>query len=1089
MQRHTLIKMFFAGAAALWLAISTPVFGQGVTTSALNGFVTDKQDKPIGGATVTVVQETTGTHATTTTRANGQYNLSGLQPGGPYTVTVLPANGEPLSQKDVYLDLDQSRTVNFGGAADVVRMQAFVVEGSKESTFNAGQMGTGSSFSAEQIASIASIRRDPQDIANLDPRINLLQYSNGSYEYQMSAQGQNYRYNSFLIDGVQANDPFGLNNNGYAGLRSPIPPEWIAALNIEVNPYDLANNGFTGARSNVVLKSGTNDFHGSVYTNYTGTRLRGPNPVNGLHEPRQDHDFGFTSGGPIIPNKLFYFVGYDSFRSTVAPPTQNFNPNDNPTDAAVVQQIITKAQSYGYDSGTMNAGSTITKQQSFLAKIDWNISDTQKVTVTWRRNAGQTPNFADYTGTTTTSFSNHWYQVNRINDSFVVKVNSDWSAFIPNLRTEASGAFSRYNGSAKPNGTPFPEVAVGGISGTELNGVTTSSGFIYLGTNYSYQVNSLFTKNYDGHLYGEYSWGNHTFKFGGDSNKTQYNNAFIQYAYGSYSFYNVADWVAATPTGITLATASTGFALGQAIAHWSLTDFGALFQDTWRPNERFTLLAGLRFDDPYVPGKPPFSQSFTNAFGFRNDTGFSGNYAIAPRVAFNYSLPGTRKTQIRGGVGLFQGTNPAVWLSNAFSNTGAVSRASIGNSAAVIPNYTFTANPNAQPLPPTSSAPPLPVYNVTDPNFKWPSSWKANLALDHQLPFLGLIFTAEINEILVNKALFYESLNIKAGTTAAMPDSRNHYAGNIYPGYNTGVSNVGGVSIPTGATSGSGASLQANPSFSNVMYLTNTNQGGAQDYSLALKRPMKDHWAASLAYTHSHATEVDALTSSVATSNYNNQVTTNPNENIARPTDNTVPDKVVLTMSREFNFFKSKNALTTFSMQYIAQTGHPYSYAFKGDANGDGIQGNDAFYVPTGPNDPKVVWANPAEQTAFFQFLANTPELAKWSGQIAPRNSEFASWAKLFNVHVEQQIPLYRRARMSAFMDIFNFGNLLSKKWGQVALYDFPYSRTIAGAAYNAAGNGGQGQYIYFFNSNTLGQLAIYTDSRWQIQVGAKIEF
>ena len=204
-----------------------------------------------------------------------------------------------------------------------------------------------------------------------------------------------------------------------------------------------------------------------------------------------------------------------------------------------------------------------------------------------------------------------------------------------------------------------------------------------------------------------------------------------------------------------------------------------------------------------------------------------------------------------------------------------------------------------------------------------------------------------------------------------------------------------------------------------------------------------------------------------------------------------MPNKVVATFAREFLFFKRNDAKTTIAAQWIQEAGHPYSFTFFGDADGSGIANRSLFYVPNGPTDPKVTWASATEEANFFQFLANTPDLAKWQGQVVPRNSAFAPWEKTLNLHIEQEIPVASTGvKLKAFLDCYNFANLLDRDWGITEVYDFPYSRTIAGTAYNPAGNGGAGQYIYTFNSATLGNETIYSDmSRWNVQIGIKLEF
>ena len=1092
--QNSFVKCFLAaGVATLALALGTSAFAQGVTTSGINGFVTDKSGRPVDGVVITLLHESSGTRTTTTTRSNGQYTISGQRVGGPYTVSVSGRDFQPQSQKDVYLSLDQGQTINFVLSTEVIAMEAFVVAGTRDTTFDAAKMGSNTSFAAPEIAEIPTVRRDVQDLANLDSRISLTE-NTGQVEFSVSAQGQNSRFNSFLIDGVQSNDPFGLNANGFASLRSPVPLNFLASLSIDLSPYDVTRTGFTGALINAVIKSGTNDFHGSIYGYYTGKNamLRGKNPVLGTYDQLQERTQGASFSGPIIRNKLFFFLGWEYFKRVQAAPGQVFSP-----DPAVVAQIIAAAKNYGYDPGTAGASSAVSKQKTYIAKLDWNINQNERATFSYRRTDSGTPNFSDFNGSTYTSLSNHWYQAKRINDVYNLQLNSQWS---PDFRTEAVVQFSKYNGTASPYGAPFPHIFINGVPGTNLQTgatISSSSGAVDIGTNYSYQDNVLFTKNYHGQLYGEYSWGSHTFKFGGDSDKNQYDDRYVQYYFGAYAFASPAAFAAGTPNYLQYQQAAPGYTVPQSYAYYSMTDFGALVQDTWKPNQNLTVSAGLRFDYPWFPGKPPYNATFQNTFGFSNTTTATGNYTIAPRLGINYTFPkswlpkvlGERKTQVRGGIGLFQGTNPAVWVANSYQTAGVLNYVTYGSStssttAAPITQLTEPAfNPNptyVQTLPPPAA--PAATINITDPNFKTPTSWKGNLGIDHTLPWWDLVATAEANFIVVEKGIDYRHLNLRSVGT--LPDGRI-----LYSAYYDAATNAVRIDPATGKT----ATRYIYSNFGPVLDLVNTTKGGSQAYTVGMRRPMKNHWAFSVFYTHTHATEVQALTSSVATSNFNNRATVNPNEGAAVHSNYNIPNKLVVSATREFNFFNRTDAMTRLTAVFRLQTGHAYSWVFYGDANGDAQSGNDAFYVPLSPDDGRIIWSSTANRDAFFAWMAGT-DLKKYMGQIVPPNSSNNPEQQTVDLHIEQQLPMpyYNKVRLSLYLDCLNFANLLNSRWGAITGLDFGtgysgYSR-VSGVTsnYNAATN----QYKYTWSASNVSAQPPFTDlSRWQVQLGARLEF
>lgn len=1057
------------GAAALLLA--TAAYGQGVTTSAINGFVTDPQGRPLSGAVVTVVLEDTGTRAQATTNADGQYNLPGLRIGGPYTVTVDAAGYHAAPQEGIFLNAGVAESVNFRVSSEIVHLQAFHVTESRDPTFSGERTSNSTMLAATQIEEVPVVRQDIQELADLDPRINLVE-NTSTGEFQLSAQGQNFRYNSFLIDGLESNDPFGLNGNGFASQRSPVPLQALENFSVNFSPYDVRYTGFTGALMNAVTKSGTNTFHGSIDYRYSDQDLRGKNPVSGERETFRDRTYTLTLGGPIVRDRLFFFLAYDDFRRVAAPPFAYFVP----TDPAQIQQIVAKAKSYGYDPGDFNANNVST-QKTYLAKIDWNINEKHHLKVSYRRTDGSTPQFAAFNYTFTTSFSNHWFQQPRVSDNYVAQLDSQWTS---NFHTEATVAYLKYDGTPRNNGKPFPQVTIDGITGRE-DGAPITTGSVILGTEYSRMLNAITTKDKLGKFYADYTWGNHVFLAGVDADKTDYNNRFVQYYYGAYQFDTVADWLAGGPVyRYQDAQLFPGYTLDSAFAEWSATSYGAVLQDTWRPNERLTLTGGLRLTYPYVPTSPAVATGFATA-GFtyrgapitRNNTTNNGNETLAPRLSFNYEVPADRKTAIRGGVGLFSGTNPAVWLSNAYSKAGQINTVT----ATRPKNLTFEPDVTQQPVPPGTL--PTPEIDVTDPDFRTTTYWKSNLALDHQLPFLGLILTIEGSYNKVAKAPFVAALNMKRGAVAFGPDGRERYAGSIYPGYRTGVPGV-----PTGYTSMGSSSMVLNPKFYNVYYLTDTNRGSEHDVTIGFHRPMKNRWAFSFYWTRMHATEVTPLTSSVAGSNFTYRPVVNPNEDVAYTSNYEVPDKIVATLSHEFRFLSARHTSTFVSAVFRSQTGHPYSWVFRGDANGDGISGNDLFYMPAGPNDPRVTWYSPAERDAFFAFAAANG-LNRYAGMIIPRNSDFSEWQKTLDVHISQQIPIYGHARLELFLDCINFANLLNKHWGVVEGIDYPYTRSAVGATITA-----DNKYEYFFNNNTKQDTEIFTDlARWQMQAGARLKF
>ncbi len=1066
MHKSNLLKFLLTGALALWLAVGSLTMGQGITTSGVSGTVTDKQGNPVGGATVTIVHEPSGTRSTATTRANGQFNQSGLRIGGPYTVAVGSVGDlKAESQSGIYLDLSSNQKVDFTLGSGVVQLDAFTVAETRDTTFGTGKMGSGSNFNEEALTNTASVRRNVQDVAKNDSRFYLGSLDQGG---QLSAQGQNFRFNTFLIDGVQANDSFGLASNGFPSLRGPIPLEALEAINIELNPYDVRKAGFTGALINAVTKSGTNEFHGMVYYEKTDQDMRAKNPNTDVRDIFKERTWGLTLGGPIIKDKLFFFGSYDDFSRVSSPPSQVFSITGSTSDT----DITARAKVLNFDPGSFGALNT-PFQKTYIGKLDWNISNNHRASLTYRKNDGQDTVFSNFTSSTSTSYSSNWYDQPRLTESYTAKLFSNWT---PDLSTELSYSTTKSDGSPSSRSpSAFPEIIIQNVSGTRVSNNTPMTGTVYMGTEFSRQLNYIKTDTKDASFAVNYSMGDHTFTVGTDYQKVEIENAFLQAFLGQYTFSSIANWQAGIASTFAQAIYAPGTSAIDAVSIFGLSSYGVYAQDSWRPNSRLNIVAGLRLDwldfgnDPIpVPTTPNYSEaSFRTAFGIPSNTSASGNYTVGPRVGFTYELDTTRKTQLRGGVGLFQGRSPAVYLSNAYSNRGVSAR--ITNS-----NVTFSPTGSVSGAFPASA---LAIVNVTDPDFKQPVTWKSNVAIDHTLPFGGLIFTMEASLLKVDSALHTINLNLRE--TGLMPDGRIRYAG-----------------APTNTTSGARGSSNnnnytnvahyLNAGFADVYKLTNSSKGGGKDFTISLRKPMKKNWEASLSVTHSDYTEVSPSTSSTAVSNYNNRAVFNPNEDVDSTSNTNIKDRVVLMATRKFEFIKGYP--TTVAAVYEARTGHPYSWVFYGDANGDGFTFNDLLYVPSGENDSRVRWTSTTERDNFFAF-ARSNGLMKYANGVAPRNSETSPWTQTMDLKFTQKISIYKNLSTELYLNVINIGNMLNKKWGLLEEVPFSYKRAVVGATYDAVLN----QYVYTFNTTTLNPVPITArdtpESRWQVQAGARISF
>ena len=1058
----TVIRNLLTGAWALLFAFATAAFGQGVTSSNISGIVSDAAGKPISGAIVTVVYAPTNSTTTTTTNTAGRYSFTGLRVGGPYVVSAT-ANGEKSNERtDINLDLSQTfqADLSVGTEAEIVKMEAFVTHADSNVLFDSFVTGSGTDLSQARIDAVPTIARALNEYAKLDPRIVITDRSNG----ETSALGQNGRYNSIMIDGIRSNDTFGLTSNGLPSQSNPISIDTIEAFNIETSPYDVAQSGFTGAAINAVTKSGTNEYHGMIKYLWTNQRIRAKNedPTNinyGKREVFSENTMVATLGGPIIKDKLFFFGSYETFKR-LDPVT---NPGFQPTDAAV-QTIVTALKAYNYDPGVLtNSGNAEKKDHKVLAKIDWNISDAQRLSVRYNKTKGTQPIFQDFSSTSAISFSNHWYTNQQIDTNYVATLFSNWT---PNFKTETKVAFSTYQTDRSPNGPAFPQIVIAGVPSTAGG---TATGYAFVGWENSTQLNHLLVKDNNYTFTGTYLLDNHTISFGVDYEYNHFYNAFAQGVDGTYgtsattSLYGF-NYSALSASGISGGTLNYTYQYsptgGSLAADWKYTNPALFLQDQWHVNSRLTVTAGLRLDT-FTSDKPGYNAALSNyawpmlgGQTVSNTNSIDGSKNLAPRVSFNLALDEDRTTQLRGGIGVFQGKGPGVWLSNNFSNNGLLiaqaTKATLATNG--ITTITFQPDPTKQIYSPSQ---PTYAVNLMQNGFKLPSALKGNLSVDRKLPWMGLIATLSYDQTKNMENYYYEDINLKPIGT--LPDGRTLYGGN---------------------------GNRVNPSFTNVFLMKDTKKGNAYNYTAELKKPYKNHWFGTVSYTYGRATDVSPITSSTAGSNFGARMATDSNSEELATSNYQVKHRFSASVSRDFNYFKGFK--TTLGFYYEARSGRPYSYVFSSDINGDAAnQNNDLFYVPTGPSDPKVRFTTQAQSDAFFAWLNGVSDLKKYAGSIVPRNSATSKWIHQLDFNLRQEIPIWGNVKAELFYDIYNLTNLLNSHWGRYTQIGFPYNYFVSAATYDPVAN----QYVYNFTGTPRGQTLDNTLSRWQMQAGVSLKF
>jgi outer membrane receptor for ferrienterochelin and colicin len=1044
--------------------LAVPAFAQS-TTAALGGRVTSSGGEPVAGAEVVIVHTPSGTTSRATTGADGRFISRSLRVGGPYTVSVVGDGYRGAQQENVYLLLNETANVALTLVPEATDLETIeVIASTGSDMFSPDRMGAGTSVSNEQIQALPSIGRNIQDYARLDPRVAQTDKQRG----EISVGGQNTRFNNIRIDGVSTNDPFGLESNNLPTLRQPVSIDAIDQVQISVAEYDVNITGATGGVINAVTKSGTNDFSGSVYYVYRENDWVRDNANGTTFEGFKDEEtYGMTFGGPLIKDTLFFFINYEKFTRNSPGPT--FGPvgsgasnivNITPAQIAEIQQIARDV--WGFEPGSLDIPAGLkTDVEEYAVKFDWNITEDHRASYRYSKTEQTDPNIRGL-GNTSLSLNSHWDSQVKTFESHVLQVFSDWN---DSFSTEFKASYREY-ASIFDLESRLPQIRVN---------VAGSTGLL-LGTEQFRHVNILTTEETNLFAAGRYYVGDHEIKFGADWTSNDIFNLFGRDLFGVYTFQNIDQFRDGTPNSYASRAPFDGN-VNSIAADWTLKNLGFFVQDTWSVNYNLSLMFGLRVDTPIVDDRPLRNNLMQTLYGLDNTQTIDGNELIQPRFGFNYTFDWSRPTQLRGGLGLFQGSAANVWLSNPFSNTGLnfivreCTNFNACNNAGVI----FNPNPDNQPNP--SSLPPRQAVDIVSSDLGQPSVWKANLAFEHELPWWGVVASAEAIFTNVKEGIFYEKLDIGAATRAGQ-DGRMMYWNAA--GYNPANFNQ------FGQTSG-GASARANRDsrVADVTYARPTSKGESQQLTLALTRPLDQHWSWQVAYTFTNATEVNPLTSSQAVSNWNNNAIFQVNEEVSSRTNYMIRDRFTGNVAYRNNFFGDYK--TEVAMFYEGRKGKPYSWVFFNDMNGDGRAGNDLFYVPSGPGD--VVFGSAAEEQAFFEWLSRNPSLARFAGQVVPRNSEFNPWVNTFDIRISQELPgFFRGHKSEIWLDIMNVGNLINKDWGRIEEIGFPSTRRVA---YYGGVDPTTGRYIYRFQNNVDNPSLrdVTAESRWALQLGFRYRF
>ena len=1037
----------------LGLTLSGAVFAQGVTTSSLSGTVVDEKGEAVIMASVLAVHTPTGTEYGAVTMDDGRFNIRNMRVGGPYKVMVSFIGFETSSVEDVYLQLNNTESVKLVMKSTAVEIGGVVISGGKN--ISREQTGAMTNLESKQILALPSMTRSQQDLTRLTPQ------SDGN-----SFGGRNNLYNNFSLDGSIFNNSFGLDyaTPGGQSDAQPVSLDAIDQIQVSLAPFDVREGGFTGAGVNAVTKSGTNEFKATAYTFFRNEGMIGKK-VSEVEVPNLDfstNQTGLSIGGPIIKNKLFFFVNAELERANQQ--AHGFiadnGTNSGQSNVTSVKEADIKAvhdhllSEWGYEAGAYQGYNHKKSNDKLLIKLNYNIIKNHNLVVRYNMlNAWKDilPHPEAIIGRGPTiyrlPFENSSYTIfNKIN-SFVGELNSIFSNKLSNKLLVGYTVFDDHR---EPKSAPFPVIDIFDNNGN----LAITAGSEMFSTNNLLKQNVLqFTDNVT------YYAKKHTITAGVNFEKFHFDNSFNLFYYPWHMYFGGVDgFLSMTKDSIDFnAQVTEAQKKPFQLAVVDVAQLGLYAQDEYQVNNNLKLTIGLRVDVPIYFEDLAVTAASQEAANFEGWVDKDGNAvkldpAIwpksklmwSPRFGFNYDVKGDASIRLRGGTGIFTGRIPFVWLGNQSSNPG------------MFPGYTFQVNSTAE-------------------DFKFPQVWKSDLAVDWKfsegwLASFEAIFGKDIN------AVVHRNYNMKAPSQKLSgADDRA-----IFGGFNE-------VNIYS-ASEGSIGFLDAG-----YIVLDNVKEG----YQTSLTGKLSKDWIfglrGDLAYTYQQSKDFTSIPAEIAADAFQrNPVVGNPNMPQLSWSRYGLKHRVISSWMYKADY---KSMASTFGMFIEMGQGNRYSYTYAGDLNQDAIANNDLLYVPANQSEIMfgtidgsgngVAASNAAEQwTALNAFIDQDPYLKNRKGQYAERNGASLPWFSQIDFRFMQDFNFKvkdRKNTIQVSLDIMNMGNLLNSNWGVRQ-----FARSTNPIKVNGLDNGNVPYYQF---DTTLKES--YVDdfsirSKWQMQLGIR---
>jgi Carboxypeptidase regulatory-like domain len=1077
-----LLQHSLAASFAL-LMLTLPVAGNAQeTTASIRGKIVDAGGNAVNNAAIVVEDLRSGVERSYSTNADGAFLATRLLPGGPYRVTV---NGTKsvdvptISVGDTY-----NLSVSLAAEAEIEEIIAIGQQADLVET----AAGPSATFNIDALENSVSFSRDISDVYSIDPRMFV---DAGESGFGINCAGKHPRFNNITLDGVSTSDSFGLNDNGYStAVGMPFPYDAIEQISVELAPFDVTYSGFSACNINAVTKSGTNEWQAKAFYEYSSDSFRGDQvPGSDTKIKLESYDktyYGFDVGGPIIQDKLFFFGAYEK-SSEPRFLAQGYSGSGNGVDHPWLSQadfnrIASIGQSvYNYDTGS-EPGDGTRETEKYIARVDWNINDAHNAAFIYSYFDGFEDRLSDF-GSNRFEFSNHSYVKGAKAETYTLKLSSQWTdAF----STELFWSTTSMDDS---------QVTVGDKDFAEMQ-VRIGGNTVYVGADDSRQANKLSTDKDYLRLSANYFVGNHVLTAGFDSQKLDIFNIFVQQSNGGEYVFNDSSG-ANDPTCAALTAqerydgvngcAPSGidrYELGRpsSVAYGSgggtndPTDAAAVFSNTlnafYLQDEVFfddldlTLVFGLRYERFSSNDKPIYNDNFYTITGVRNDTGLDGIDLLMPRLGFTWGV--RDDLTLRGGIGLYAGGNPNVWISNAWSNDGYTNAQffntnfsaetggttwtllpgfadSVTLSDSMRPGYDVPQGMVDQVLAASRANSSIRSLAMIDPKYKQPGEWKMALGGTWDLPH--------------DMSLDFDVLYSKGKDPAYYQDLAQEIVGQTI------------VGTPVYAF--------VNGLQDDYMLTNSSESPTAKTVSLVFRKDFDFGLSTLVGYAWTDAEDVVPMTSSTAGSNFDNAVLLDVNHPKAANSNWVTPNRFTINVDYAHEFFGDNT--TRFTLQGYINEGQPQTYVMQGLAlEGDGFFGRHPLYVPDGPSDPNVVYGANFDQTAFFDWIKKE----KLHSGFVKRNELYTGWTSRFDFRISQDIPLGGDFRGRLYLKIYNFGNMLNKDWGKVTDAEFFSPQVVTMSSLSPTG---QFQYNTF-TPNSL-QTTIQERSLWEARLGIDIRF